>query len=160
MSSSLLGTGTYLAQLGTAAIPTSGGAFTFHGSGGAQVGSFNATVNFPNPLQTWTNETAAAIVTRSSGLTITWSGGASGSYVVIAGTSILSAAGVTAGYTCIVPQSAGQFTVPSYILLGLPAGTGSTTVEKTTAFTTFTASGLDYGTAIGATVVSVSSTYK
>src|SRR5579884_2017556 len=40
-------TGGYEAQLSAGAIPSSGGAFTFKGSGGADVGPFSATINFP-----------------------------------------------------------------------------------------------------------------
>ncbi len=152
--------GEYLAQLPSGTIPTSGGSFTFNGSGGTQVGSFTATVNFPNPLLSWTNQSAAATVTRSSGLQVTWSGGASGSYVLIEGSSSAAASGVNGSYTCISPQAAGQFTVPSYILLGLPTGTGTTLVENSTSITSFSANGLDHGTALGAVAVQVNSTYQ
>jgi len=89
---------------------------------------------------------------------VTWTGGGSGTYVVIDGSS--SGSGNIANYSCIVPVSAGQFTVPSYILLGLPAGTGTTLVENSTSYTAFTATGLDYGAALGAVAVEVNSTYK
>jgi uncharacterized protein (TIGR03437 family) len=152
-------TGTYIAQLPAGTIPSSGGAFTFSGSGGSQVGAFTATINFPNPLLSWTNQSAAADVTRSSGLQVAWAGGASGSYVLVEGSSS-SASGVSGSYYCITTQDAGQLTVPSYILLGLPAGTGTTLIENITSETTFAASGLDYGAAIGGVGVSVNSTYQ
>lgn len=151
-------TGTYFAHLPAGAISSSGGAFTFNGSGGSQVGAFTATVNFPNPLLSWTNQSAAAAIARSSGLQVTWTGGAPGSYVLIEGFS--SSSGASGSYYCITTQNAGQITVPSYILLGLPAGAGTTLLENTTSETTFAASGLDYGAAIGAVGVTVNSTYQ
>jgi uncharacterized protein (TIGR03437 family) len=129
-----LGAGTYTADLPAGYIPTSGGTFTFTGSGGSSttsekpdatgtgiVGAFKATVTFPNPLLTWTNQNTAATITRSAGVTVTWTGG-----------------------------SAGTFTVPSYVTAALPASTtGSLTVENETVPQAFTATGLDLGAAIG-----------
>ena len=140
-------------------IPATGGSYVFNGAGGSQVGKFTATVNFPNPLLTWTNQSAAATVNRSQGLQITWSGGASGTYVGILGSSA-NASGASATYLCLAPVAAGQFTVPSYVLLSLPSGTGSTSVQSTTNPTLFSASGLDFGAAVGTVQVSVSSTYN
>ncbi|HLH37629.1 MAG TPA: hypothetical protein VKX39_00660 [Bryobacteraceae bacterium] len=150
--------GGYEAQLSSGAIPASGGAFTFTGSGGVDVGSFTATVNFPNPILSWTNQSAAATVTRSAGLTYQWTGGAPGTFVIVSG---YSSSGTASGsYTCIFPQSAGQGAVPAYILAGLPAGNGNSMIENSTPFTSFTASGLDYGYAFGSVSVSVNTLYK
>ncbi len=151
--------GSYYAQLGAGAIPASGGTFTFKGSGGSQVGSFTAQVAFPGAMLTWTNQNAVGTVNRAQGLNVTWSGGAPGTYVIIGGTSS-SGAGANGSYTCIAPASAGQFTVPSYVLLGMPVGSGTTSLENTTAFTPFSASGLTYGSAFGAVAVTVNSTYN
>ena len=131
----------------------------FNGAGGAQVGKFTATVNFPNPLLTWTNQNTAATVNRSQGLQVTWSGGANGTYVGITGNSS-TPSGASATYLCLAPLAAGQFTVPSYVLLSLPAGTGSTSVESTTTPTLFSASGLDLASAVGIVDVSVTSNYN
>ena len=152
--------GLYSATIG--AIPASGGSFVFNGAGGADVGSFTATVNFAGPVFTWTNQNAAATVTRSGGLTVTWSGGVPGTYVTISGSSAATGANgtVSGTYTCIAPQSAGSFTVPSYVLLSLPAGTGSTAVMDSTIPAFFSASGIDYGVAIGQVQIAVSSNYN
>lgn len=152
--------GLYSSSLSAGAIPTSGGTFAFHGSGGTQVGAFDATVNFPNPILSWTNQPAATTITRSQGLQVTWTGGAPGTYVTIGGASVSVSAGVSGSFSCIAPQEALQFTVPTYILLGLPSGTGTTTVTNTTPFSTFTATGLDYGTTYGGVSYSVQSTYN
>lgn len=141
-----------------ASIPSTGGAYVFNGTPGSQVGAFTATVNFPNPLLVWTNQSAAATVARNQGLPVTWSGGAPGSYVIIFGSS---ASGTVSGsFTCFAPQSAGQFTVPSYILLGLPSGSGATSVQNSTNLGSFSASGLDFGGTLGAVSISVNSNYN
>jgi len=139
-------------------IPSTGGAYVFNGSGGTDVGGFSTTVSFPNPLLVWTNQGAAATVARNQGLTVNWTGGPSGSYVIISGSSASGTA--TGSYTCFAPQSAGQFTVPSYILLGLPAGTGNTTVQNSTNLGTFSANGLDVGRTLGAVSFQVNSNYN
>ena len=59
---------------------TGGTAYTFTGPGGKDVGKFTATLTFPVPL-TWTNESSISAVTESQGQLITWTGGASGTYV-------------------------------------------------------------------------------
>jgi uncharacterized protein (TIGR03437 family) len=153
-------TGDYYEQLPANAIPTSGGAFTFTGSGGADVGSFTATVTLPNPILQWTNQSAANTVTRAQGVTVNWTGGGPGTYVIIMGQSDDINSGVSGSFTCYAPQSALTFTVPTYVLLTLPAGTGSLALENGVNFGTFTASGLDFGTTFGSTGVSISNSYQ
>lgn len=153
--------GEYVALLAASGITSTGGTFTFNGSGGSganSVGPFTVAVTLPNPLLTWTNQSAAATVTRSQGLQVTWNGGTPGTFVIITGNS--SGTSTNGTYTCFAPQSALQFTVPSYILGSLPAGTGTTTLENGTNYTTFTATGLSYGAGFGYNGVQVSSTYK
>jgi fibronectin-binding autotransporter adhesin len=141
--------GLSLAQLATGFIPSTGGAFTFKGTGGADVGSFSVTVNFPNPAVAWTNQAAAATINRVSGATFTWTGGAANSYVEITGSSAAASGGAVGNYYCFAPASAGTFTVPNFVLLGLPSGTGSTSLTNTTSYTAFTATGLDTAFAFG-----------
>jgi uncharacterized protein (TIGR03437 family) len=154
-----IGGGSSVAQLAPGFIPASGGAFTFKGPGGADVGSFTATLNFPNPPLIWINQATSTTVTRSSGLLVTWSGGAGNSYVEIFGSST-SASGAKATYFCFAPTSAGQFTVPTSILMSLPAGTGNTTVANTTGYSSFTATGLDTGFAFGLSETQGNSIYN
>jgi uncharacterized protein (TIGR03437 family) len=151
--------GISVAQLTTGFIPSTGGAFTFKGTGGADVGSFTATVNFPNPAVAWSNQAAAATINRVSGVTFTWTGGAANSYVEISGSST-SSGGATGSYYCFAPASAGQFTVPNYVLLGLPSGTGTTSITNTTSYSPFTASGLDTGFAFGFLETQVKTIYQ
>ena len=153
--------GSYFAQLPSGFVPATGGTFTFHGGGTPAVGLFDAMVTFPNPLLTWTNQDAAATVTRSAGLPIAWSGGASGTLVFMTGTSSGTVNGqpVNGSFTCIAPVEALQFTVPNYVLAVMPAGKGSVTVANYTNFKTFTAVGLDFGSAVGFVSYTANSNY-
>ncbi len=145
------------ATLAAGVIPA-GGVFTFHGSGGADVGPFSSTLKIASPNFNWTNQSAAATVDRTQGLLYTWTGGLPGSYVLLGGTS--TGSGVTAGYSCKVAVEAGQFTVPSYILLGLPAGSGGVSIQQHDTDTTFSATGLDDGGVSAVIEYSVASTIK
>ncbi|MCU1339212.1 MAG: hypothetical protein JWO19_4793 [Bryobacterales bacterium] len=151
--------GAFTATLAVGSIPSSGGTFTFKGSGGADVGSFTTTITLSNPILTWTNLSAAATVDRTQGLPVSWTGGNPGTYVVISGTSTSTASGAIAGFTCRIAAEAGQFTVPSYILLGLPTGNGGAAVQNDI-FSTFSATGLDAATAGGAISHNVTSAYR
>jgi uncharacterized protein (TIGR03437 family) len=150
--------GIYGGTLAAGAIPSSGGTFLFTGSGGADVGPFTSTVTIGNPIFNWTSQGAAATVDRTQGLTFTWTGGLPRTYVLISGTS--TASGVTGGYSCRVPTEPGQFTVPSYILQGLPAGTGGTAIQQHDTDTSFSANGLDGGGVSSVIEYSLPTTYK
>jgi len=150
--------GIYGGTLAAGAIPNSGGTFTFSGTGGTDVGGFTATVTLSNPIFNWTNQNTASTVDRSQGLKFTWTGGLPGTYVILSGTS--TASGITAGYSCRVPVEGGQFTVPSYILQGLPAGTGGTSIQQHDTDTSFSALGLDGGGVSSVIEYSVTTTYK
>jgi hypothetical protein len=132
--------GEYGAVLAAGAI-SSGGTFTFSGSGGADVGPFTATLTIANPNFNWTNPSVATAIDRTQGLLYTWTGGLPGTYVLLGGTS--TGSGVTAGYSCKVAVEVGQFTVPSYILLGLPAGSGGASIQQHDTDASFSAKGLD-----------------
>jgi uncharacterized protein (TIGR03437 family) len=152
--------GAFTAVLAAGAIPGSGGTFTFKGSGGTDVGSFTTSVTFTNPLLVWTNQSAATSVDRTQGLTVTWTGGNPGTYVVISGTSTLAGnATVIGGFTCRIAVEARTFTVPSYILLALPAGSGGVALQNDL-YGTFSASGLDSTSALGDVSHSTASTYR
>ena len=148
--------GILAAELPSGFIPSSGGTFTFNGSGGADVGSFSASLTFPNPLLVWTNESSDATVTRASGFDVNWTGGASGSYVWIMGSSTNATTDVSGSFACFAPVAAGTFHVPNVVMLGLPGGTGSIQVSNITSFSRFTASGLDYGYSFGGTSTNIS----
>jgi hypothetical protein len=88
----------------------------------------------------------------------TWTGGLPGTFVLLGGTS--TGSGVTAGYSCKVAVEAGQFTVPSYILLGLPAGSGGVSIQQHDTDTTFSAAGLDEAGISAVISYSVAATIK
>jgi hypothetical protein len=125
------------------------GTYTFTGAGGADVGPFTASVTLADPLLKLTLPTTNT-VDRSKPFTVTWSGGNPGTYVYISGSSTSLPLGVIVFFKCLVSVSAGQFTVPSYILQALPPGKGGINVQNTF-FTPFTATGLD-AASVGATV--------
>jgi len=152
--------GYYEMQLTSNFIPASGGSFSFQGSGGKDVGSFTAPVVFSNPILTWTNQKASATVTRSAGQTVTWTGGASGTFVAIEGNSSSLSPAAYGSFTCFAPTNAGQFTVPGYVLAAMPAGSGELTVANYSNFQTFSASGLDYGISYGFVTYSINPTYQ
>jgi hypothetical protein len=151
----------YEASLPSGYIPAAGGSFTFNGTGGAAIGKFSTTLNFPSPL-TWTNMSSISAITRSAGVPVTWTGGGTGSYVVVGGssTAIVGGLQVTVSFTCAAPASAGLFTVPSYILLALPAGSGTMAVDNYSNPQTFTATGLDIGYQYAGSSVSINATYN
>jgi uncharacterized protein (TIGR03437 family) len=149
--------GDYGAALAAGVIP-GGGTFTFSGSGGADVGPFTATLTIANPNFNWTNPSAGATIDRTQGLLYTWTGGLPGTYVYLGGVS--TGSGVTAGFSCKVAVEAGQFTVPSYILLGLPPGSGGASIQQHDTDSSFSATGLDVGGVSAVIEFSVPGTIK
>ena len=150
--------GAFFASLPAGFLSSAGGTFMFRGSGGGDVGSFMTMLTLSNPLLTWTNASAAAAIDRTRGLLVTWSGGNAGSFVFITGTSVVPGTTNAAGYTCVAPVEARQFTVPSYILLGLPLGAGGTEIQNYVT-APLTASGLDIAMGVGVVAYSVPSSY-
>jgi uncharacterized protein (TIGR03437 family) len=143
-------------------IPAAGGAFVFdNGAGGKDVGHFTATLNLPGSF-VWTNAAQISAVNRSQGVNVTWTGGASGAYVIISGGSsvIVSGKAVSASFSCEAPVSAGQFTVPVPVLLSLPGGSGSLGLATSIGTQMFTASGLDYGVLSGSMSTAKTVTYN
>ena len=134
----------------------SAGSYTVSGPGGADVGPFQATFTIGAPLN-WTNSTVINIP-RGQNHTIRWTGGPANGLIVIGGTSyVLNADNTSFGATfyCLVESNPGQFTIPSAVLLALPASStiGFPPFQFSTGalfvgayiFTEFTASGLDQG---------------
>jgi uncharacterized protein (TIGR03437 family) len=148
--------GLYIGQLSNSFFPPTGGTFTFTGTGGKDIGAFTASIAYNNPL-IWSNMSSITSVARASGQTVTWTGGATNSYLYIIGSSSNTTA--SASFVCYAPVSAGQFTVPSYILLALPPGNGSLSVENAVAGT-FTASGLTTGVTSAGVSFSIAPTYN
>jgi hypothetical protein len=116
------------------------GHYTVTGPGGKGVGPFLASIDVPSAPFVWTN--IPSILTpldRSKDLTIKWTGGIPNTQVTAVGGSDTSA------FLCAADVSAGQLTIPSYVLLNLPptgTGPGQLSVLNRTV-NLFTASGLD-----------------
>jgi uncharacterized protein (TIGR03437 family) len=159
--------GDYSLQPSSTFLPATFGTFTFTGSGGKDVGPFTASISYNNPL-VWTNMSSTTSISRSQGVTINWTGGASGTYVYIYGSSSNTSGSTTlsVSFECYAPVSANQFTVPSYVLLALPpsgAGTGNGSLGVSNgASSQFAASGLSTGYASASAGVSfeITPTYQ
>ena len=123
------------------------GTLTISGPGGRDVGAFTASIAVPAlPTLTSPANTPNLVVNRSDGLTVTWQGGDPGLRVRITlFNSTDSSGSLNAAAECRVSARAGTFTIPPYVLSGLPAtGFGSLGfgVELPGAFS---APGLDVG---------------
>ena len=126
------------------------------------MGHFTKTLDMPAPI-VWTNQTNITAVNRGQGVTVTWSGGAPGTFVTITGSSAATVSGrnITTAFTCQAPVSALSFTVPSYVLLGMVASSsGSLSVGNSGNVQTFTVSGLDLGAATATATTSKSLPYN
>jgi uncharacterized protein (TIGR03437 family) len=132
-----------------------GGRYTVSGPGGKDVGPFKATIDIPAPLQ-WTNRNQITQVDRSSGLTLTWSGGdPSQQMVLIAGGSSDQKSKASGGFICFVPATGGSYTVPPSVLGNLPPSVADKPEDSIGAllfgtipagnYAKFTATGLDVG---------------
>jgi uncharacterized protein (TIGR03437 family) len=112
-----------------------------NGAGGADVGSFQATVTFPARLSPTVQQSTAG----TGGTLVKWQGGDPTGYVVIQG-SAQSASGVTTNFSCVERTSAGQFALPSVVtssLPGAPSGVTALVAAGTGAQNRFKALGLD-----------------
>jgi hypothetical protein len=124
------------------------GAYTISVPGGADVPAFQASITIP-VLPTLTSPPPDAAnpfsVTRSNGLTVTWSGGQANAYVQIDVASPTDSNFITgADVLCVAPAGAGTFTVPPSALLALPAGNLGNLAFRTYANpTNFPGSGLN-----------------
>jgi len=129
----------------------SAGTYTVsNGSGGADVKGFTASLTIPAlPVMTSPQPDVgnAFSVTRSSGLAVTWTGGATGSVISLTGQSATDNTGSTgAGFECSLASAAGTFTVPAYVLLALPAGSfGNLDFHPAAIPATYSAGGLNLG---------------
>lgn len=149
------------------------GTFTVVGTGGNDIGGFSTSITVPgipnissgtftwsSPQLTGTPTTAS----RSTPMTINWSGAGSSGYMLISvGSSYQIPGSNPANYnsatiTCLQPASAGTYTVPSWLLEALPpsasVSVGGLQLPGAAVLLglynpvgTFTASGLDVGLA-------------
>lgn len=127
-------------------LTPSGGTISINnGQGGPDVGPFVVQMNVSAPL-VWSNMLQLpSTISRSQGLTLTWTGGKpSGVAEIVARSSANTATGTaSAAVYCNVPNSAGQFTIPASALLALPPGSGQVSIGAGDQSPVFTAQGLD-----------------
>lgn len=97
-----------------------GTSFTVSGSGGKDVGAFNANINLA-PLITLTNASQLNTIDRVAGATVNWSGGDASQTVIIAGGSTDQSTGNSGGFFCLVPATAKSFQIPPSALADVPA---------------------------------------
>jgi hypothetical protein len=119
------------------------GPYTITGSGGADISPFSAAVTIP-ALPTLVSPVNSATVTRSNGMTVTWTGGGGNLQIQVnAPTDSTDTNGSVA--VCNVAASAGTFTIPPYVLLALPASNLAGFVLSSQTEVPFTATGLSVG---------------
>jgi uncharacterized protein (TIGR03437 family) len=138
-------------------IPEAGGTFRFNAPGGADVGAAEATIAANNPL-VWNEHTTISEVSRTQPLTLTWTGGAPGGFVIIQGGTFAGPnAEIFTSFGCTAPVEAGSFTVPRDVLASMVASTvispqniptGTLLVQHFTLPARFTAQGLDQGSIV------------
>lgn len=139
------------------------GHYTVTGPGGNDVGVFMGSTDVPGTPFVWTNiPDIRQPIDRTQDLTITWTGGIPGTQVTAVGGSDVG--GVNAAILCAAAVEAGQMTIPSYVLLSLPATTGSSSAGQLTLGNTgvslFTATGLDFGVIRSGLDYTLSAKYK
>jgi hypothetical protein len=118
------------------------GTYTLAGAGGGDIGAFSATINVTQAV-TITGGLPAT-VNRNQDLKLAWTGGGSG-LVLIAGTSAALISGSPANGTfntgtfiCATTADKQAFTVPSSVLLQLPATPAGAGVGALAVYTTST----------------------
>jgi hypothetical protein len=136
---------------------TPGTASSLTGTGGPDVGPFQATVTIGDDF-TWTNQAAVSSVTRSAGFTVTWSSVPAGApFVSIIGYNVDQANNVSGGFQCLASASANSFTVPAAALGNVPPTPAAAAanlgwvvlgVPFLGSSSSFTAMGLDQGIAV------------
>lgn len=96
------------------------GKYTLAGAGGADVGSFQASLTIPQPF-TYTNRDQNAVIDRSQPLVINWSGAPAGQTLAVFGGTVDFPTNSTALFYCIATPGATTLTIPTYILAAIPA---------------------------------------
>jgi uncharacterized protein (TIGR03437 family) len=99
------------------------GTYTLNGSGGKDIGKFNASVSIGAPLVV-TGGLPTTVV-RGSGLPLNWTGGNPTDIVEIFGSSQANTNSPTVSFICTTTAGQKTFTVPSSILNQLPASSAN-----------------------------------
>ncbi len=176
-------TGLYEATLGSNSSTSSsplflspGTATVDNGSGGADVKGFSFNIDLNTGI-TWDNQDSISTITRSQGVTVTWSNAGSNAMIQITGSSINipdvndSTSAVGGVFVCLTSGDHGSFLVPPPVTSALPPSTvfseggftvqtGSLSVGTESTPVKFTATGLDIGYGQALTSISSSVTYQ
>jgi hypothetical protein len=115
---------------GNASQKLGAGAHTIRAAGGSSVGAFESSLMIPQFLK-WTNRDSVEQVRRTSGLEVTWKGGASTDLIVVQGGTMIAVGGLSASrdvevtvFTCVAPVGATSVTVPAAVLQSMPITVG------------------------------------
>lgn len=141
------------------------GAYTVATNGGANVGGAKASVTVPS-APAWTNEDDITAVTRSEGLTLTWSGAVANQPVTILAVASDLPTNSSALAYCVAPAGSVSFTVPAQVLAALPPARVNPLASKDVVYlfsanpSTLSASGLSAGAASGAYVLGKTVTFQ
>jgi hypothetical protein len=151
--------GDFQTTLSSTGAYLSPGQYTVTAPGGQGVSGFTASLAVPAMpvLTSPAPDTATPFtVTRSNGLTLTWSGGTPSGLIEINGSSATdNSFNNGASFRCLVSAASGTFTIPASVLLPMPpANFGLLTFEPFVASGTWSGSDLDV-TAISARFQSV-----
>lgn len=114
---------------------------------GSQVGAFQTQFDVPQALN-WTNAAQASRINPDRELTVTWTGGDANGLVSVLGLSGDAQAGVVGTFMCTARASAGQFSVPAWIISQMPSSAGSPvllSVAKAAQVGRFQSAGVDFG---------------
>lgn len=154
--------------LSNAFITPAGDTFTFVNTPGAAVAGFSAKAAVP-PAFVWNEMSTLTSVNRAQGATVTWQNAAANSYVQVTGMSSATFGDISliTSFTCSVPAAAGTFTVPSSVLLSLPATASSPGINSAAFLAVanytfpqaFSTTGIDVGTAYGYVIDSTGFNY-
>lgn len=140
------------------------GQYTFTSSGGPDAGAFTGNLEVYPDLVVLNNPEEFRTINRANSLTVRWNGGDPQTNVQITGfsyavTNLGAPVGVPTVFLCLVPNTAGQFSVPASIFGQLPASSsftssgltflvrGSIAVAQASRGNRVTIPGIDYGTA-------------
>src|SRR5262249_22792786 len=118
-----------------------------------------------------TSTLTGGIISRDADLEVTWSGGGADGYVGIFRAPTACSPQVTGSFACLEKASAGHFTVPAWVLSGLPpSGTlsqaginisnGFLLMGSYPTFAPFNAPGLDFGFAASLVVSGTNEEYQ
>jgi uncharacterized protein (TIGR03437 family) len=118
--------GSYTATISANGTYFAAGTYTVSAPGGADGSKFSAQITIPT-MAAMTGPTPDAqnptTVTRSNGLTVTWTGGQANQTIQLEGFNATDNTYNTgADFMCSVPGSAGTFTIPPTVLSALPPG--------------------------------------